>query len=640
MTTAEPFSDQFINQVVSRLDDNKRVRRNLPRWGRIHIDRQLPFLCVYRRPVRRQDEGTERLIMGQPAYLTASGQKSLASGLSQLVKNTVQTMTNAFGSCLVIEVWSALDDELDDESQDITTESIFPQPEFDIFVPKYADITATLEVLEKRLSTIRIHRTKAKVNLISPHKPTPPRFPALLPDAVAKELGCTIIGIAVRPIYRHLETDEILPLIHQAIIREFNQAIQQAFFTFARTQTKYQPPHYQMLGRHAMVKAVWTIDKQLAKVGSSFDFLLQVTPVNSHTAWTKFKRQRFEKLPIFHYRPRVLDPALLKRQLWDIHIERVEDPTIQHLFREKRKELDTQISMLGNVNSDEFMYGSMQLYGNLDKELIASAKELLETLSPHTREPSGHKTLTALEFAKIAQAQIEQYQEICPDFSAKVHIDSNITGLMVSHGNLLIGDQVKISENRAEALISHEIGTHIVTYFNGQAQPFKLLSSGLAGYEELQEGLAVLAEYLVGGLNKSRLRLLAARVIAADSLINGATFIDTFRLLMHTYRFNQRASFNIAMRIYRAGGLTKDAVYLRGFIQLLHYLQEKPLGKLFFIGKIAIDHVPIIQELQRRKVIQPPKLLPHFLNTPQTISRLAQVNQGLSIIDLIERKEK
>ncbi len=40
------------------------------------------------------------------------------------------------------------------------------------------------------------------------------------------------------------------------------------------------------------------------------------------------------------------------------------------------------------------------------------------------------------------------------------------------------------------------------------------MAIGLAGYEETQEGLAVLAEFLVGGLSPHRLRQLAVRVVA------------------------------------------------------------------------------------------------------------------------------
>jgi uncharacterized protein (TIGR02421 family) len=248
--------------------------------------------------------------------------------------------------------------------------------------------------------------------------------------------------------------------------------------------------------------------------------------------------------------------------------------------------------------------------------------------------------LSAREFASYARAEIEGYRQELPDFDAQVFIRHSITGLLVSHGNLLIGDKVRIPVSRVEALLGHEIGTHLLTYYNGKAQPFKLLYSGLAGYEVLQEGLAVLAEYLVGGLSKPRLRLLAARVIAAQSLIDGASFIDAFRLLKDTYGFKQHLAFNVVMRIFRAGGLTKDAVYLRGLIQLLSYLRKEPFSDLFFIGKIAIDHIPVIQELRRRQVLQAPGLRPYFLNAPQAASRLERLSQGLSVVDLMERREK
>lgn len=627
------MTDQFIDQVRARLEDNKRVRRNLPQWGRIHIDRQLPFLCVYRRPTRRQDEGTERLIMGQPAYLTASSQKSLATGLSQLVQRTAETMSKAFGSFLIIEIWSGLEDDSEDD-----TNTIFQNPAFKIIAPDQKGTAKSVAVLENELANIEIHQKRAEVNVVSDGKSSPPRLPALLPESVAQELGCITIGIVVRPIYRQSATSKQLPLVHQALIREFNRALQRTFFAFVQNQTKYRPLHYEMLGRHATVKAVWTIDKQLAKIGSSFDFLLQVTPINASSAWRKFKRGRFEQIPTFHYRPHVVDPALLKRQLWNIHVERVEDPTLQHLFREKRKELDIQISMLGNINNNEFLYGSMQLYGELGHEIVTTAQDILERISPYSREGSG-KTLNAEAFAQAARAHISQYQEQSIEFKAAVHVQNNISGLIVSRGNLLVGDKVKIAESRVEALLNHEVGTHLLTYYNGKAQSFTLLRSGLAGYDELQEGLAVLAEYLVGGLSKPRLRLLAARVVAAYSLTDGATFIDTFRLLTDTYQFKQQAAFNIVMRIYRAGGLTKDAIYLRGLIQLLGYLQKEPLSHLFYVGKFAIDHIAIIQELQRREVLEEPKLLPSFFNMPRSQLRLERISRGLSIVELIEEKQ-
>lgn len=70
---------------------------------------------------------------------------------------------------------------------------------------------------------------------------------------------------------------------------------------------------------------------------------------------------------------------------------------------------------------------------------------------------------------------------------------------MVSRGGLLIHRNTRLPASRVEALLQHEVGTHLLRYNNGRAQPFRQLYSGLAGYEALQEGHGVLAEYLSGG---------------------------------------------------------------------------------------------------------------------------------------------
>ena len=70
---------------------------------------------------------------------------------------------------------------------------------------------------------------------------------------------------------------------------------------------------------------------------------------------------------------------------------------------------------------------------------------------------------------------------------------------MVANGVLLVPASASVPELRAEALLQHEVGTHALTYTNGSAQPLRLLAAGLAGYEGTQEGLALLAEHLVGG---------------------------------------------------------------------------------------------------------------------------------------------
>ena len=75
-------------------------------WGRIAIDRQLPFLCVYRRPVRGADAGTDRLATTEASYLICSGRKDLQPGVSKLVQAVAKTMAEQFGAFLLLELWA------------------------------------------------------------------------------------------------------------------------------------------------------------------------------------------------------------------------------------------------------------------------------------------------------------------------------------------------------------------------------------------------------------------------------------------------------------------------------------------------------------------------------------------------------
>ena len=65
-----------------RLARNKRVRRTLPGWGRLHIDRQLPFLCVYRRPPAGPTRARSGWSRARPSYLDRlAGSADLQPGL-------------------------------------------------------------------------------------------------------------------------------------------------------------------------------------------------------------------------------------------------------------------------------------------------------------------------------------------------------------------------------------------------------------------------------------------------------------------------------------------------------------------------------------------------------------------------------
>ena len=84
-------------------------------------------------------------------------------------------------------------------------------------------------------------------------------------------------------------------------------------------------------------------------------------------------------------------------------------------------------------------------------------------------------------------------------------------------------------------------------------------------------------------------------------------------------------AYTVTMRVYRGGGLTKDAVYLRGLITVLDYLRRGGELAPLFVGKIAASHIPIIRELQLRQVLKEPPLIPRYMQSETAQERLKRL---------------
>ena len=99
------LSQKQIDSIAARLLENKPVRRSFPGWGRLHIDRQLPFLCVYRRKSGSEVEGTDQLILSEAAYALVPDGKSFQVAFVTLLERIVEIMVELFGAYLILEVW-------------------------------------------------------------------------------------------------------------------------------------------------------------------------------------------------------------------------------------------------------------------------------------------------------------------------------------------------------------------------------------------------------------------------------------------------------------------------------------------------------------------------------------------------------
>jgi uncharacterized protein (TIGR02421 family) len=628
----------LAERVLATLADDKPVRVELPGGGRLHLDRRLPFLCVYRRALdEHDDDGTEQLVTSEACYMVIPADPRAANKAIRLLRAVVRSAAEQFGSFLLIETWSGACPEsasavLRNGDADVSF------PRFEIAAPSARIPRTTIEALSNSLGKDMLPFGGTDV-VLGPYAGIAPagRKP-LMRLGDLKDWNCFLLGIIARPVFRNDATHEVYPAVLRSIRNHLHSALEQAYFAFTQKRTSLHIAHYHATGGRTISQSILDIDRQLVEIAKSFDLLLQATPVNAEAAWREFRRSRFEKKPTFYYRPLAVDPALLKRQLYLIPVERIEDPTLSYLFRQKQEELDRQITLLSDIDSPRFLPESVQIYGGVSDWLLNHGLDILGAVAPRSREEPIRNQLDAEHFAARAQQELGYYQQQCADFCATVSVREDMyAGLMVSRDQLLIGAKIRVPRRRVDALLQHEVGTHLVTRYNGHQQPFRQLEVGLAGYDGLQEGLAVLAEYLVGGLSGTRMRILAARVVAARQMLDGASFVDTFRVLDRDYEFSQRTAYTMAMRIYRGGGLTKDAVYLRGLLQILRYLREGGDLEPLFVGKIASSHLPLIVELSHRQVIKPPALRPRYLELPDALRKLERLRSGMKVLELLQK---
>ena len=381
----------------------------------------------------------------------------------------------------------------------------------------------------------------------------------------------------------------------------------------------------------ALSKSDLAIDHQLAEIALSFRFLLDLTPVDTDQHRAAYAAGATTD-PDFTYRELEDDPAVTAERLAAIDVGNVQDPVLATLLRDKHRELETQVQMLRARSTGDFLPLSLELYGGVTPSLRDRAFDLLERVAPP--EGTDPVRLDAEEFAALAEEEIGHYRALDPDIGMHVEVRSDVAGILVSEADLLISDSARVRSSRADALLQHEVGTHLVTHVNGAHQPVRLLAAGLAGYEETQEGLAIMSETLVDGLSAFRLRQLAARVVAVDRMVAGDSFaqvVDCLVGLGHP----PNSAFTTTMRVFRSGGFTKDAIYLRGFLGVWEHLAKGGALDLLWLGKFSLRDLPLVDDLRARGALVEARVVPRFLDRPGTAPRSQLIAETTDITDLI-----
>ena len=615
---------EWLEDVLDCIRTDKSVRKDFGDDSRLHIDRPLPFLCVFIER-GREDSAARDVAAAHASYLVA---RDLNEALP-IIEAVGAVLLERFGAFLLLDV-----DELEHDT--LLTDDAPYLPPFEI------RISSTSGQAEKAAATALADG--ADIQQVKFRTPQVVRFGFETDSqatAIARHTGFPVVAVRFAPIYRQPESGSVYPDLRERLVANIFDAGLKAFAAFVDGKHIWKLTTHRALGRKAFVDAVSRADRSIDDVASTFDFLLAVTPINADAAWQEFKAGGFRKAPQFLYRPLSVRVEAEKRKLFSVAFDRFEDPVLYHLYREKQQELDLQLSLISARETGRFVEFSRALYGPVEPSLYKVALDILAKTARHVRggdeDDDDHREIAdGYEVQVAARAMIADYQSQYHGFAAEIEMRDDLpSGLLVSGDRLLISRSTRMDRNRVHALLSHEIGVHLLTYFNGSAQGLRLFRSGLAGYEGMQEGLAVFSEYMAGGMTVGRLRLIAARVVACAAMLNGRPFAETHGMLVEDHGFGQAAAFNLTLRLYRGGGLAKDAIYLRGLLELLSHLKSGGALDPFWMGKISSSHFRVMQELSLRGLLKAPVIRPAFLTHPQAQARLDKARAGLNPLDMI-----
>jgi uncharacterized protein (TIGR02421 family) len=343
-------------------------------------------------------------------------------------------------------------------------------------------------------------------------------------------------------------------------------------------------------------KVLFEIDKNIDDLVKKVELLSYVNPLNMEEEKQKFFQSKYLTDPKFVYPQIDFDRFRLHRELFSQPIERIENENTRALYEDIIYAYSGLIQCIETIGTKhKFYYNSLHSFGTPKEQDVENAKFILHFEEEDPRDEQFQPKYNAQQTAELFRSYSKQY-----DFTYEIKFSKDMSAIAMVLNNiktLVINKNHVFSDNEIAVLTNHEIGVHMVTSMNGCLHPLKIFSNGFPNYEETQEGLAVFSEYMSNNLTVKRLKELAYRVIAVDSLAKGYSFSKTFRMFVNNYDLDRETAFNISTRAHRGGGFTKDYLYLTGLKKVYNYYKSGKDLKPLLRGKIALDYLENIESL-------------------------------------------
>jgi uncharacterized protein (TIGR02421 family) len=304
---------------------------------------------------------------------------------------------------------------------------------------------------------------------------------------------------------------------------------------------------------------------------------------------------------------------------------------ITRLMARQCDEYARAVRMLAARGTPAFSELSMELYGSPDdafypggprlSQMGAILFDVLTALDVQLKSDADVKCFTAQEAQEQLQARLSTFFDKHPDRVTVTVSDNMVADAAAGADTIKLSSKVKFSKRDLRYLEVHEGWVHVGTTLNGQMQPYCFfLSKGSPSSSVIQEGLAVVTEIVTFTSNPARMRKITNRVIALDKVVQGATFLDIYRYFIECGLTEEESYFQ-SVRIFRGstptgGSFTKDLSYAKGLVLLYNFarfaISQHRVDSipLLFTGKLVLDDLPLLRELQSSGLLIPPVYLP------------------------------
>ncbi len=337
-------------------------------------------------------------------------------------------------------------------------------------------------------------------------------------------------------------------------------------------------------------------DDKLAQVAEQLKLLSAINPTNISEQKELFlSHPEFE--PRFTYRPHTADTRGLLRDLSKLPVV---DHPLYSIFDARRKELTAQLELVNAVNTNAYAGAAVEAFGGIsakiEKAAWKAAREGLQ--SPPDESP----TLNLKQAEERIMAYLKSHK--LGHWQMKRKADSAVDMQVTKQNVLLMREGATFQENRLEALLVHEIGTHVFRLENGRKQPWRIFERGTANYLRTEEGLAIWNQNRIGlPLGAEKTASPALHVLTIKKAME-CGFLECWKWLTDEMKLSPNRAWHHCLKAKRGmedtgqpGALTKDAVYFIGLQEVEQYLQKGGDIQSLYGGKITTDIVPILTQM-------------------------------------------